>query len=121
MREDLEKAVAHLDAGRVQQAGAQQHRDPHRPRSTSAPAPAAPATVAMPEGKADEIKEQLYAKALGGALHALAEGGPARAPPRGDSPVSGAPRVAVSMGDPTGIGPEVTLAALLRPAGAARG
>jgi len=29
--------------------------------------------------------------------------------------VSGAPRVAVSMGDPTGIGPEVTLAALLRP------
>ena len=29
--------------------------------------------------------------------------------------MSGAPRVAVSMGDPTGIGPEVTLAALLRP------
>ena len=34
--------------------------------------------------------------------------------------MNGAPRVAVSMGDPTGIGPEVTLAALLRAACAAR-
>jgi parvulin-like peptidyl-prolyl isomerase len=63
MREDLETAVAHLDAGEFSKP-VRSSTGIHIVRVDERTGTVSTGTVAMPEGKADEIKEQLYAKAL---------------------------------------------------------
>src|SRR5262249_53184086 len=66
MREDLEAAVAHLQPGEFSKPvrGSTGIHIVRLDERAGKPVAAHASDGAMPEGKADEIKEQLYAKAL---------------------------------------------------------